>query len=459
MRITAFILLVFTSFRPVYAQNSMIAPMPPIDGGMSQLFGQNHWYSVVFRGNGEAVVSTRIVFSNITTSPLRLLEYRVPRVKPEDMIAFQVIREPQCIQYAYPDRPIDLNSETKIQQRCVQYQEPDAYNWYGPSKYQRADVRYSGDTISVTLPQQIQTEKSGSLLLSWRAFGYAKKDLAGAYHFTFETLQASDPVQQLQVGISTDSDLVLRGTKSQVNYRFEDAKSTMMGTADSAAPMANSRLDNYYQQIGYGQIVKNASNLQALESYTVRGSYADNTFRLYTKEIAIGLGVLALLVGISIWIIRRMMRGNRTQSSDKTTPIIMMFGMSFASSILIIAYTVLLVFLSRNLSSLMSYDVQLPVTILILVVSLGVFGLLLFAPCVLLWMRFGVGFGLGTLGLSFLWLIFGLVLYVFIGASGRSYGSPMPLMRTLDQSVSYPTMERNTMESTPVDSISEPVIP
>src|SRR3989338_11193637 len=44
--------------------------------------GQDHNYTLVFRGNGEAVVSAKIAFTNKSESPLTELKLRIPRVEP-----------------------------------------------------------------------------------------------------------------------------------------------------------------------------------------------------------------------------------------------------------------------------------------------------------------------------------------------------------------------------------------
>lgn len=409
--------------RPALAQEEkLIAPMPPIDGQIGQLFGQNHWYSVVFRGNGEAVVSTRILFTNGDTAPQSILSFRIPKVMPADPLAFQVIRQRQCIQYSLRGTPMPDGGIAEP--ACLRYQEPDAYNWYGPAKYQKAGIEYTGDTLNVTLPQPIEPNKSGSILLYYRAFGYAKKNITGSYTFAFETLQAQEAVQQAQVGISTDSDLILRGGKGAVNYRFEDMGMAAKGMSEAAAPMMNTRMDSFYQQIGSGSIVKTASNLQALESYSVKGSYADNRLKLYAKEGLIGFIVLAVVVAGGMYILKLTLKGlrgtSKTSQSPATTSFLAMFGLSFVAAVCILGYTILLVFLTNSLSSYVVYDMRMPITILLLIVSLGVYGLLLFAPAVILGIRLGWAFGLGTIGLTTVWLILALILYVLIGFSGKS---------------------------------------
>lgn len=386
----------------------MIAPAPPLDGGSRQLFGQNHAYSVVFRGNGEAIVNMRLSLTNTQAEPMKSFTLRVPKAQPTDLLAFQVS---QAV--------------------------PDFYS-YIPATYQKAQVTYAGDTITVTLPQPILADKSGSILLYYRAFGYAKKDIIGAYRFTFETLQAQDPIQQLQVGIRTDSDLILRGSKSQVNYRFEDMGMVSADMATEAAPMANARMDTYYQQIGYGDMVKTASNLQALESYTVRGSYADTRAKLYVKEIAIGIGVAVLVVAIVIWIVRLMLKNQKAPAGIKSpsTGIVAVFGVSFVSAMLAIGYTALVMFVMRNLTTFVRYDVQMPISMLLLIVSLGVYGLLLVVPAILIGIRFGIWYGVSTVGVSIIWLVLGLIIYmVMIIATPPDQPVFMPMMEARDAPV------------------------
>src|SRR3989338_11181515 len=61
--------------------------------------GQEQSYSVTFRGNGEAVVTARVVFFNDSRTPLSSLRLRTPRVDPKDILAFQVFREKICSRY------------------------------------------------------------------------------------------------------------------------------------------------------------------------------------------------------------------------------------------------------------------------------------------------------------------------------------------------------------------------
>ena len=45
--------------------------------------GQDQSYSVTFRGNGEAVVTARVVFVNDSGAPLSSLRLRTPKIDPK----------------------------------------------------------------------------------------------------------------------------------------------------------------------------------------------------------------------------------------------------------------------------------------------------------------------------------------------------------------------------------------
>jgi hypothetical protein len=53
-------------------------------------FGQDHKYSVIFRGNGEAVVYARIALTNGDEDILRDISFEIPGVDPSEMVIYQI---------------------------------------------------------------------------------------------------------------------------------------------------------------------------------------------------------------------------------------------------------------------------------------------------------------------------------------------------------------------------------
>lgn len=420
---------------------TQIYPVPPYRDNPTQILGQDQAYSVTFRGNGEAVVSAKVVFTNLTDNSLDSVSLRVPKVDPQDVIVFQVLRERACIG-GYRQQSPDAIPGTPLV--CGQYQEPDYYGYYGNSKYQKARSELHGDTIDITLPQRVNPNASGAFLIYYRAFGYARKNLVGAYNFTFETLKVEDKIRDLTVGISTDSDLILKGAKGNVNYRFE-AGMMAMKSSDSGVAMANPQIDQYYQQIGYGTITKKASNLQPLDSYSVKGAYADNSLRLYGKEISIALLVFLGCLAFFILLGKKTFSwlSSRKQEVDNKglgMSIITTAGLGFVTSVCILLYSVGLMVINVILRQMLGYsESQFIVYALLVMISIAIYGLLIFVPSIIVGVKKGLAWGLGTFVATVIWLVIDLIftfiiLFFFFGFQNRSIMSGGTMRLNIDKS-------------------------
>jgi len=456
-------LVVFVFPIVVHAQNKpemLIAP--PITNPAS-LLGQNHKYTVTFRGNGEAVVSSRIVLTNTEDQARSSLSLRVPKVNPTDVIAYQVIAEPTCIRY----RPYQYDPANPVkEQTCLEYREPDYYNyWSGVSKYQKAQTTVHGDTIEITLPRPVGLNKNGSVILYYRVFGYARKNIFGTYEYAFETLKVEDKIHDLQVGITVDSDLYLKGVKGNVNYRFTDSAMFLKSEAAGmmTAPMANAQFDQVYRQIGQGSVTKTASNLQPLDSYTVKGSYADSRIKLYAPWL-IGGSVVALLSLIVLIIVIRFMvktlnKGAKSSPQNTTlTSTLLTLGLSGVSTTVILLYTFTLMMVMKSLSSIFPYDYTMLITLLVIIISLAVYAILLFVPAIFMGIKRGLGWGVSTAVTTIVWLvlvfffliiIFGAVRYSGVNNSVRMMtGSSLsaPMMAPAVDSVAVPETEVKSIE-------------
>ena len=418
-------------------------PVPQPEPGF---LGQDHNYTVVFRGNGEAVVSAKIVLTNKGDSSLSDVKLRIPRVDPREVSAYQVIKQKTCIRYE--PQVYDPLTRSYRPQICSEYQEPDYYNsYYGDAKYQKAKTEQDIDTLKITLPQGLAPGKSGSFFVYFRGLGYAKKNIFGAYNYTFDTLKAEDSIRNLTIGISTDSDLFLKGVKGEVNYRFEDS-AMQMAPSGMAAPEKSVALDSYVNQIGQGSITKKASNLAPLESYTVNGSYAKSRLRLYGKEIFYTLlgiivffGLLALLLRFAFKKLGRISTANTTsQKKSEQGPtgfslrmLFLTLGTSFLTSIVVIIYTFFVYFVGNYLDNVVGYQYQAFFIIILLIISFVFYALLVFAPAIYIGVKKGVGWGIATLVFSVFWLIIEftvafLILVLLFGIGSGNYGPNLPYL-------------------------------
>lgn len=413
----------------------------PGTSGTLPFSGQNHNYSVVFRGNGEAIVTLRVVLTNTKEdgTPLSNVSLRIPKIlEPKDLSVYQIIAQRNCGRYDYSIKP---SPGGNVVYPCLTYLEPDYYNYYGAGKYQKAKFGFSGDTLDITLPSPLATQKSGSFFVYFRAFGYAKKNLLGAYKFDFETLKVEDQINQLNIGISTDADQFLKGAKGQVDYRFNESSAALKAapSADAGA-VASPMIDRFVQQIGQGTIIKNASNLAGLESYKVNGMYANSRVKLYGSEIFVAILVFLLTVFIiaiiARIILRRQKSVEKSEGKDSVSGgsknFLISLGASIASSLIAVGYTVIVYMIANAINQSIDYQYQAVVAILLVVISFAVYALIIIAPAIYLGVKKGVGWGIGNFVMTIVWLIlFGavaiLVLFVF---RGQSYPVISPLLKT-----------------------------
>ncbi len=422
---------------PVQDQKLQIVPPLPTDSG-GALFGQAHHYSVTFRGNGEANVLLTTIFSNQSEAPVTTFSLRVPRVAPEDLVVYQVLKDPVCVQYrsVYLDEVQSPNQDGFVRDpNCLQYRDPD-YNDFlygGEGSFKKAEITLKGDnTIEVALPTPVGVEKAGSLLIYYRARGYASRDLFGRYDYTFETLKVDAPITTLQVGVSVDSDQVLKGVKGEVEYRFADPGVALKSAASEAS--TDSILTTYYSQIGQGQVVKTASNLQPLESYTVRGAFATSVLQLYGREIALGgVGILAVVV-ILLMVLRRVFGSARVGAPGRgpSAAIVAVALGSFVLSLIAVGFTIGLFSLVTSISA-SSYDAPVYPLILLFVAVLAVFAyaILVILPAVVVGARRGIWWGVGLFVATGVWLGLYMTVFVMMTVLTRTpaYPYPIPMMR------------------------------
>lgn len=392
-----FILLLFSIKVPsVVAQETNMMPIRPPEA--TPILGQEHAYSVLFRGNGDAVVSMRATFTNEEEGATNIVSFRIPRVEPRRVSASQIISD----------------------------QEPNYYQWYGQTKYQKAKTEFTGNTLTVTLPQSVKPTKSGSVLIVFSATGYAKKNIFGAYNYTFETFKVENvSVSKATVGVSVDSDLVLAGAKGTVNYRFNEADTMSMAAGAEKMAVTSPQLDQMYSQTGYGTLTKSTSNLEPLESYTLKGSFADNILRLYANGILIGLGIFIATVVLFIFL------GRNIPPSSAT--IILPIGGSFLSAALIAVYTAGLFLLRTTIQHVVSYEMVGVVFILVTIISIGIYGFLLIAPAILVGIRRGIAWGLGTFGLTILFLVINAVIMIVLLMLFYGNGNQPPIYNMMNQ--------------------------
>lgn len=399
---------------------------------VNPFFGQDHAYSVTFRGNGQAVVFLKVALANNGDLPLRELSLRLPNVDTEGFLAYQIIRESQCTRYDYkkPPTPPDYKYP------CLEYGEPNYSDYYyGNSTYKKAKVEVKGDALIVQLPQELASQKSGAFLLYYRAMGYAKKNIFGAYTYNFETLKVDDTIRSLRVGISPDADLYMKGARGTVDYFRNSAPALESGRyLSTGASFKNTNLDTAINNMGYGTINKNASNLMPLDSYKVNGSYADSRLKLYAGPIAGIVAVVLIAVLAIAFVTWRIFKSLRTKASHTVVGpsriglnIAVSAFVGFISASIVTTLFFLAFFFVKMMSSGYSgyygSDAFSILPIFGLLVFIGFVAMTLLLPCILVGVKRGVWWGLATFVFTIFWLfvVFTILFLIFFLMRGSSF--------------------------------------
>jgi hypothetical protein len=406
----------------------------------SLLFGQIHRYSVVFRGNGEAIVYARIVLTNpSTTSVLNQLQLQPGSGQLTNFTAFQQVLPQQCLQYG---------SYGYGANNCAKYGDPDysPNNYYGgygsaggQTQYYSLNVDQSNGSYQITLSQPIAPNKSGAVILSYIATGYVKKSALGLYTFNFETLKATDRISDIQVSADVDSDLLLKGKRSQVNYNMP---SSGLQSASAGASLSNPMLDTLSSQIGsYGPIVKTAKGLAPGETLTVKGEYAASWWTLYLNSIIWVLLIVAALIVGTYWFSRYLKQrktkaqavaplsetsASPTQPSAYHSLLFPTMGAGLAVAVLVIGLNYLISSLGGILNSSLDSLGGMSTGIVLIVIIL-LYGLILVGPAIWFGAKMGWKAVILVIVFEIVWLIIlGLLITLLFQSGTNAYPGYYP---------------------------------
>lgn len=394
-------------------------------------FGQNHSYTVIFRGNGEAITYAKIAITNPDEKRLTEFSFEIPKVSPTEIAMYQMKLPQECVRYDYnaPGRP------------CLEWRDPDyaqRYYYYGygyregQTEYQKIQYTKSGNLYRFTLPTPVEPYKSTAIVVAYAAKGYVKKSF-GLFKFNFETIKVPSRIEQIRVAVDVDTDLLLKGKRARVDYGIP-------ATSELAAPQAISSrdLDRVIGKIGSsGPLVKEAKNLSPNETFIVRGEYATNWFRLYLSSILLTILIIAAIFAgvyfLAKFLKRRGGQGGQFESGTNQpispqTPqsSISIFNLtnasvSLLSVVLVVGLTYLLRFLlESDLFRSVNIDPVFGIVGFITIIFLYV--LVIFGPAIIVAIKHGWKSLVSILIAEFLWFVIFLVIYLVLFQSGLTSG-------------------------------------
>jgi len=291
------------------------------------LFGEQHSYSVTMRGNGEAVVTARIVLTNTSDQPMTKFSFEIPKLQVSELTGYQQ-HIPDACQYG---STVPLGSTNKAasssasgaaappivqpnrcvsntQQSYLQYQYGDTNSNYTPLKFDNL----GGNKYSVILPMAVGPQDSTGLLLGYAGMGYAQGRF-GVYSFTFQTLKVGERISDATVAVDVDGDQYLLDGQSKVSYGTTGVSKGAAALPTGTANSANS-LDSIAYGLGQGgEINKEAKDLASGDTFAVKGTYADAAWKLHPGRLVL-LGLLGLaLLGLATWLVRRIRHPKPTE--------------------------------------------------------------------------------------------------------------------------------------------------
>lgn len=406
----------------VLALAAMLPGMAPASAQGDLLSGQNHYYTVVFRGNGEAIVYAKVVINNISDKPIGDFSFEMPKVSPTEMVVYQMSQRGPCALFdnSLPNRP------------CLKYSEPDYANQYyygypsGGGDYLKiSDYGKIGNKYALTLPNPINPGKTSTIVIAYAAQGYSRKTL-GAHKFVFETLKVPSRIQQVSVSVDVDSDQILKGKRSSVNYATNDVS---LGLSTAATGLSSPAMDKAVSSIGSSSspIHKQAKNLAAYETLTVKGEYADAWLGLYWGSLAWAILVVAAIFVALFFGAKFLRRRHKreTHSAEAAPSASAWKGSGYLNP----AYAVIS-FLSMGTTIGLAYLVPLVervmrtirydgvFTLVFAIATLLVFLTSVFGPFIFAHAKYGKKSLVSLIVCDLLWLVLFLVVYVILFRSG-----------------------------------------
>ncbi|MCX8190477.1 MAG: hypothetical protein N3F05_04620 [Candidatus Diapherotrites archaeon] len=244
---------------------------------------RNDYYAVSFDGEGDAIVRAKFSLVNHGKESINQIRFQLP----QNALVYFVARCPATWGTYYYDKS-DYYDYKKLDFNMERY--ADSLN------------------VRVFLSEELKPNTSVEIFMLYKVSALAKKDFLGNFNFEFKTAIDTDAVltEEVRVAVNTQPGFVLKGAKSEVNYKQDFFSEAAAVKVAQEFPVAKpGYYDNYYN-IEYVQgLVKEAYSLDQYESFTVRGSYSENGLILYLPEILIGILVLAIIFGVIAFAIKR----------------------------------------------------------------------------------------------------------------------------------------------------------
>lgn len=268
--------------------------------GQGLMVGQEHSYDVYLRGNGEALVAARVVVNNTNEEDMTSVVLKAPEgINVSELHAAQELRPSECVN---PRNRYDRDD-------CEEFRPPDYsesssyYGYRSGAKFQRVAADVDNGTITVELGEAIKPNTNGALLLSFVTRGFVEPTFGKAYNFTAKSLRADQRITEANMAVYSDTDYRIRDAESDVRYAPVPSDASELQTAEVGMSVESDRLSKFSQRVGKsGHITKTARALAPDDVMEVSGFAAQNWWRLnLVKLLIIGLVLAGIIAGLVYW--------------------------------------------------------------------------------------------------------------------------------------------------------------
>ena len=346
------------------------ASMPIMPGYNIQ--GNNHYYSLLLDGEGEAIVNLKIDVRDYEESiDSYLLE--IPYSQVRVLGVYEKVLESQktciqwentciqrgagttCVEYDYNGNCL------KEEAPCLQYGRTCVSYSSGSQRYEykKLDVQpqeLSDKTLlNINFEQPATPNEAKELIVAVKIYDSVDKSL-GKLHLSFETFGTDRDLYSVAVGVNVPEDYIIKGGNSRINYRSDFL--TYASSMENSKTISNNDMDQYsrYIQNSY-QYRKTTSNLDPFETFTMDVTYSRTWFALYWPSVLLGLLIIAAIIVGIVFAVRKLklslakLKTNLKTNEDKThTGLISFLGGLFVSLGIIILW-VIIILVGRLLSS------------------------------------------------------------------------------------------------------------
>lgn len=366
----------------------------------------NDYYAVTYDGEGDAIVSANLNIRNTQDKTIDVLTFELPR----DIVIYEVAQQGSgCLQYL--QEPLCDQWDNGY---CISYMTQERCASWGSGSYERIDTEYlDEETLSdrtllkITLPYEIEPDETAGIIISYKVNRDAWRFIN--YHFDFETIVDNNAalIENVRVSVDVQPGLHLRGKDAEVEYRQELFG---MQKAASEQSLDSAQYSRYTSVIRQSRgFVRTSSNLDAGESFHVKGGYGKSRLALYAGTvfwwIAGILGTILLVVNV----LKRKRQGEGKRSvyreQSRLRTVVISIATGFGAAVVLAIVSVLGIILLQVLAKVYYHDFQLLVMPLAILILLASALFLLFWPAIYIGRRYDVVDGFITFGATLASLI------------------------------------------------------